>query len=207
MTDEVARRRFFLGDENTGGGLLILLGVIDVVLIIATVFMLILTEAWGLFLPVLAAEILALVTMIFFGSKMQTISPEGRELKAKLAALKRWLEDFTRLGEAVPRDVVLWNRLLVMAVVLGVADEVIDQLQVYLPEVLADPMLSTTYGWYYAGPVGRPYDRVTTNYSSAHHVSTAALAASESSSGGGGGGGFSSGGGGGFGGGGGGGAF
>jgi uncharacterized membrane protein len=142
VTDEVARRRFFIADEKTGKGLLILLAVIDIALMMATVFLLILTEAYLLFVGVLAAELLAFVAVIAFVSKMKTISAEGRELKAKLAALKRWLEDFTRLEEAVPRDVVLWNRLLVMAVILGVADKVIEQLQMYLPEVLANPMLS-----------------------------------------------------------------
>ena len=135
------------------------------------------------------------------------ISEEAIELKAKLDALRRWLKDFTRLEEAVPRDVVLWNRLLVMAVVLGVADEVVKQLKMIAPELLESQALSSTYGWYYVGPHGRPYESFNTNYASAHHVSSAALASSSSSSGGGGGGGFSGGGGGGFGGGGGGGAF
>ena len=44
--------------------------------------------------------------------------------------MKRWLLDFTDLDEAVPQDVVLWNRLLVMAVVLGVSDQVIEKLGV-----------------------------------------------------------------------------
>ena len=128
-------------------------------------------------------------------------------MKAQLKALRNWLKDFTRLNEAIPTDVVLWNRLLVMAVVLGVADEVIKQLETVLPEVLHDDYMSSTYGWYYVGPHGSPYRSFQSNYGSAHDVSTAKIAASESSSGGGGGGGFSGGGGGGFGGGGGGGAF
>jgi uncharacterized membrane protein len=94
-----------------------------------------------------------------------------------------------------------------MAVVLGVADEVIKQLKMIAPEMLESSAMAPTYGWYYVGPHGRPYESFNSSYESAHHVSSAALAASESSSGGGGGGGFSGGGGGGFGGGGGGRAF
>ena len=60
-------------------------------------------------------------------SKLNSLSDEALELQAKLKALRRWLKDFTRLGEAIPTDVVLWNQLLVMAVVLDVADEVIKQ--------------------------------------------------------------------------------
>lgn len=96
-----------------------------------------------------------------------------------------------------------------MAVVLGVADEVIEQLKVAAPQVLEDPYVRPVYGWYYYGGPrsSAPLHSFTDNVSTAHRVSTAALAASSSSSGSGGGGGFSGGGGGGFGGGGGGGAF
>lgn len=147
---------------------------------------------------------------VLVGIHMERLSQEGVEVKAKLKALRNWLKDFTSLDEAVPHDVVLWNRLLVMAVVLDVADEVIKQLKVVAPEVLDDPGIGSAYWWYgYGGRYG--YDSPASVFDgamhSAHEVSEAALAASSSSSGGGGGGGFSGGGGGGFGGGGGGGAF
>jgi uncharacterized membrane protein len=64
-----------------------------------------------------------------------------------MKALKRWLLDFTDLDEAVPQDVVLWNRLLVMAVVLGVSDQAIEKLGVVAPDVMADPDFSPTYVW------------------------------------------------------------
>ena len=134
------------------------------------------------------------------------ISAEGVETKAKVIALKRWLQEFTRLDEAVPSDVILWNRLLVMAVALGVADKVIEQLKVAMPELIDDPDFMPVYGWYYIGHSGisSPADVFS---GAIHDASVAAIANSVDASGGGGGGGFSSGGGGGFGGGGGGGAF
>lgn len=134
------------------------------------------------------------------------ISVEGVETKAKVLALKRWLQEFTRLDEAVPSDVILWNRLLVMAVALGVADKVIEQLKVAMPELIDDPDFMPVYYWYYAGHsgMGSPADVFS---GAIHDASVAAIANSVDASGGGGGGGFSSGGGGGFGGGGGGGAF
>ena len=207
VTDEVARRRFFITGEKTGMGFIVIMLVIELILIACSFALLVGTEAFAIYIPLLILQVLALAVMIVLTSKISTVSEEGRELQAQLKALKCWLEDFTRLGEAVPRDVVLWNRLLVMAVVLGVADKVIEQLQVTMPEILADPRLAPTYGWYYYGSAGRPYDRFITSYKSAHSVSASELASSSSSSGGGGGGGFSGGGGGGFGGGGGGGAF
>ena len=131
------------------------------------------------------------------GLTMRDVSHEAVEVRARLDSLRRWLTEFTRLEEAVPSDVVLWNRLLVMAVVLGVADKVVDQLRVAMPEMLEDRRLMPTYAWWALS------DRL----GAAHEVSAAALAGSGDSSVGGGGGGFSGGGGGGFGGDGGGGAF
>lgn len=160
----------------------------------------------------LACAAAAIAVSAIVPQKMTNLTPEGREIVAKLHALKRWLLDFTRLKEAVPDDVVLWNRLLVMAVVLGVSEEVIKQLKETQPE-LYDTLSSDPYSpwyWYMFWGTGRsssPMAAFGQSIESAHSVSTAALAKSESSSFGGGGGGFSGGGGGGFGGGGGGGAF
>lgn len=139
--------------------------------------------------------------------RLKPLSREAIELKAQLVALRRWLKDFTRLDEALPTDVALWNQLLVMATVLGVADDVIRQLKVAMPRLLDDPYFYA-YGWYYHDRhIGSPAQAVTTSFGEAHSVSAAKLAESSDSSGDGGGGGFSDGGGGGFGGGGGGGAF
>ncbi len=206
---ECRRRSFFADDHKTsGGGGLIVAGIVDVLLAIVAFFALIFMGApfvlWFT-LPLIA--IACGVIVIIIGATFEKLSQEALEIIAKLKALKRWLKDFTRLEEAIPRDVVLWDRLLVMAVVLGVADEVIEQLRMAAPELLQDAMLSSTYGWYYASGPSAPMRSFTNAVSSAHSVSTASLASSSSSSGGGGGGGFSGGGGGGFGGGGGGGAF
>ena len=200
-------RGFFRSEKSSGHGLAILGVFLSIVFFILTVFLMIITEAWLPCVILILLQVCAVAVNGIVLAVNKDMSNEAIEVKAKLEALRRWLKDFTRLEEAVPRDVVLWNRLLVMAVVLGVADEVVKQLKMVAPELLEDQALSSTYGWYYVGPHGRPYESFSTNYSSAHHVSSAALASSSSSSGGGGGGGFSGGGGGGFGGGGGGGAF
>ena len=114
------------------------------------------------------------------------ISVEGVETKAKVLALKRWLQEFTRLDEAVPSDVILWNRLLVMAVALGVADKVIEQLKVAMPELIDDPDFMPIYYWYYIGEpgVGSPADVFS---GAIHDASVAAIANSVDASGSGGG--------------------
>lgn len=195
---QMSTRRFFMDDGKTGRGLAGVCIAVMSFLLVGTVFFMMMTEAWALGAGLLFIEAIGLGFGIFAVAYCKPISREGLEIKAKMDALRRWLKDFTRLEEAVPRDVVLWNRLLVMAVVLGVAEEVIKQLKMSVPELLEDPYLARTYGWYYLGPRGRAISSFHNSYSSAHSVSSAALAASERSSGGGGGGGFSFGGGGGF---------
>lgn len=127
----------------------------------------------------------------YFDARMPRFSKEATEVVAKTRALKKWFKDFTRLDEALPKDAILWDKLLVMATALGVADKVIKQLE------LADPELIPVYSdaWFDS-------DGAASGFS--HGFNQGAPSASASS---GSGGGFSSGGGGGFGGGGGGGAF
>ena len=203
------RRGFLVDDRPTGKGALMGIGILDAFLCAASVIFI----ATGILmaqLGVLSFVLLLAGALVCFlcAHTFRSLSREAVEIQAKSMALKRWLRDFTRLEEAVPHDVVLWNRLLVMAVVLGVADEVIKQLRVAAPELLSDPAFAPVYGWYYYGGVYGPPARVFESaVSSAHQVSTASMASSSMSSGGGFGGGFSGGGGGGFGGGGGGGAF
>ena len=104
----------------------------------------------GQFMPVairLAILFALIVVSMIFMSNQSSQSPEAVEIKAKMKALKNWLKDFTRLKEAVPTDVVLWNRLLVIAVVLGVADKVTEQLKLALPEVANDERLGSSMVW------------------------------------------------------------
>ena len=199
-------RGFGVEDNPVGKGALIALAVADIAAsVLSTVLLIegVMPVGRGLICFVLL--VLMSVLSIIATLKMPHRSREAVEVTAKLEALKRWLKDFTRLEEALPQDVILWNRLLIMAVVLGVADEVIKQLRATMPQMLESPQMAPVYGWYYYGGL---YDDVDSPFEAFNHsVSTAALASSPDSSGSGSGGGFSGGGGGGFGGGGGGGAF
>jgi len=129
---------------------------------------------------------------------MNRRSREGNELYRTYVAVRDFLRDFSRLEEAPPSSVILWNRFLVLAVIFGIAEEVIEQLRVRLPDVIKDPGFQTSYWWIYAGGYGHsPVASLSESFATASQV-----AASEMSSASGGGGGFSGGGGGGFGGGG-----
>lgn len=194
--DGSARARAFVA-----GALAILVGVV-----LGLVGLLVLGS--GASVAVIVAGGLCGALSIVLGVKMRPLSREAIEVMAKLKALRRWLCDFTRLKEAVPSDVVLWNKLLVMAVVLGVSDEVIKQLRVAMPELLENEAFLPAYYWCYGyGDMRPPARAFTETYESAALINASELASSSDSSSSGGGGGFSGGGGGGFGGGGGGGAF
>ena len=129
------------------------------------------------------------------------LSQEALELRAKLAALKRWLADFTRLEEAIPTDVVLWNRLLVMAAALGVAQQVLAQLRKVQPQLLtSDDFVGSAWGGgdvderqIPLSVVGHAYERAWDKSAnrSEHYVSSSSSASSRDSSSGGSGGGFS----------------
>ena len=205
--------RFVEGAPSQGNKrALLALGAIDfAAAIVSFIFFLFVMEDASLHVLGLSALLMAVgVAALLIGVGLKPLNREGIEAKAELEALRRWLKEFTKLDEAVPADVVLWNRLLVMSVVLGVSKEVIKQLEVAAPQVLDDPLFMPSYYWCYGGYGYRgrsASEAFTSNFQSAHKVSESALASSSSSSGGGGGGGFSGGGGGGFGGGGGGGAF
>lgn len=150
----------------------------------------------------LATTAMLVATVILVGTT-KFLAPEAVELRERCEALERWLEDFTNLGEAVPGDLVLWNKLLVMAVAFGVSDEVLRQLADAVPVDLrgSEEMgyRYPVYWWCYPhGRLNAPAGSLQTAY----RESASQLAASSDSSGGGFGGGFSGGGGGGVGGGG-----
>ena len=143
------------------------------------------------------------IPIVIVGFVVSRYTPEGAEVAARCKALKHWLEDFTRLKEAIPSDLILWNKLLVMGVALGVSKEVLRQLAEAVPADLrnSDDFYDNypCYWWYYHHYGNEsPLD----SFNDVYHETIRELASSSDSSSGGSGGGFSGGGGGGAGGGG-----
>ncbi|WP_139651210.1 DUF2207 domain-containing protein [Raoultibacter phocaeensis] len=62
-------------------------------------------------------------------------SKAGAELHAKAEALENWLKDFTLLNERLPMDVKVWGEFMVYATLFGIADKVMSELRVTLPDV------------------------------------------------------------------------
>lgn len=125
-------------------------------------------------------------------------TPEFRTERLKWRAFRRFLRHFSKIEDAPVYSVTIWEHYLVYAVVLGVAREVIRQLQVLMPELRNDPHYASS--WLAIGMSSEGGQSITSLTGS--FVSAVQVAMSQSSSGSGSGGGFSSGGGGGGGGGG-----
>ncbi|MDR3282959.1 MAG: DUF2207 domain-containing protein [Candidatus Methanoplasma sp.] len=91
------------------------------------------------------------LAIMVVGVFMKRRSRAGRELHARCVALRNWLKDFTRLKEAVPEDVAVWNQYLVFAMIFGVADDVVKQLKIAMPMLAESMMYSPAYIWAYPG--------------------------------------------------------
>jgi uncharacterized membrane protein len=66
------------------------------------------------------------------------LSPEGALLAARWRAFRRYLRDFSRMEEAPPMSLPLWEEYLVYGVALGVATEVLSAARFVAPEALAE---------------------------------------------------------------------
>jgi hypothetical protein len=124
-------------------------------------------------------------------------TPAGARRYHEWLAVRRFLRDFSELADAPAGHLVLWERYLVYAVALGVADELGRALALRAPE-LAER--SDFAAWYRSDTGG--FTPASLGSFSAALAGTASAAGTPPSSGSGGGGGFSGGGGGGGGGGG-----
>lgn len=188
---EADRQGFF---EKTGGTLKWVLIVGAIFLGTFTFFASGFIESWWPF----AVGIISSIGVALFGVQMPRRAPAANELYWKYRGLRDYLRDFSRLNEAPPTHVVLWEHFLVMAVVFGIAEQVIEAMRVRVPQLLSDPALAHTTWWVTSG---QGYASPMAAFSSGF-ASAAQVASSQMSSSSGGGGGFSGGGGGGGGGGG-----
>lgn len=154
--------------------------------------------------PLIVVALLIAIATLAMTPFLRQRSQVGAEHKERWEAFRRFLEDFSRLHEAGPGAIVLWDAYLVYAISLGVADKVIDAMRVHLPASALQN--GAAFGWYYpmsAGGwanIGAFHESIGTLHQSLGVSATAAFATAPSG-GDGGGGGFSGGGGGGGGGG------
>ena len=67
-------------------------------------------------------------------------TPAGQENARKLLGLKKFLKDFTLIGEKDTIEVILWQDYLVYGALFGIADRVAEQLKDINPEAFAEVM-------------------------------------------------------------------
>lgn len=206
LSAQVNKRAFF---EYEGSKWQFRIIALAVVLAVAAVL------AWiwaGNLFPVVFA-IPTVVALALLGNHTSRRSVEGNELCAKCKALRNWLRDFSTLDERPPTDVKVWGAFMVYAYLFGIADKVVDELKVTMPQLFGDevamgPGYTLLPWWYwYAASTGHAAGAPAGGLFQASLDETmrsaqAALSATPAGSGfsgiGGGGGGFSIGGGGGF---------
>jgi uncharacterized membrane protein len=129
-------------------------------------------------------------------------SKKGEEDYVRWMAFKKFLLHFSEMKRHELPSLVIWENYMVYAVTLGVAKEVMKELQIVYPD-LRDGDYRFGYGWYYySAATGSSIDNLTNSFNNLTTSINNSLntALSNTSSGSGGGGGFSGGGGGGIGG-------
>lgn len=176
-------------EKNSKKTLYILYGILG--FIVAYLDIIVLESAIAFFV----VGIVSLVYLIYIVTiRKRTV--RGNEHYVRWKAFKKFLLDFGRFDEKDLPEIILWEKYLVYATVLGVADKVSKAMQVKLDSM---PNASYTAGdfvfdYYLYTSLSRDLNRtISRSYSSA--VSAVNAARSRNSSGGGFGGGFSGGGG------------
>ena len=124
--------------------------------------------------------------------RINILTQKGVDIKEQWKGLKKYMEDFSLLKEREIPELVIWEKYLVYATVMGIADKVIKQLKIVYPNF---EEMTNSIGTYTCMNVMMHTD-FSSSFSSAISSSiTSATASSSYSSGSGGGGGFSGGGG------------
>jgi uncharacterized membrane protein len=88
----------------------------------------------GMYLTLGICIVMGLALLFLAVGASSQLSQYGREQKAKWKAFRRYLKDFSRVEQAHVARPGVWEEFLPYAVTLGVADEVLEQLEVVFPE-------------------------------------------------------------------------
>lgn len=97
-----------------------------------------------------AASIMVLIISAIF---VRRRSRSAVEDYAKLKAFRRFLNDFSNMDKREIPGLILWEHFLVYAVPLGMADKVMEQLQLVFPNLEEDNYRFGQH-WYYYGTGG-----------------------------------------------------
>jgi uncharacterized membrane protein len=100
-------------------------------------------------LELAAAGCLAISCVITIATPRTVFNRRTREaalLGDRWDAFRRFLDDFPRFADAVPVQIEIWERLLVYGIAFGLADKILDEAKLRLPEeVLASSPMGPTF--------------------------------------------------------------
>ena len=74
--------------------------------------------------------------VLFFNLKDTVITPSGQKLLNNIEGFKNYLRDFSLLSERSVGEVKLWDQYMIWASMLGIAEEVYEQLKIVDPQVV-----------------------------------------------------------------------
>ncbi len=130
-------------------------------------------------------------------NKIAVLTKEGAEEKAEWKGLVNYMTDFSNFEEKVVPDLILWEKYLVYATALGIANEVIEQMKAFYPEVFVKeywedennekanlyPILNFSANPIYVKSyVSTPINRIGSGVDNAYHTSVVEISRHSSSS-------------------------
>ncbi|HRT37169.1 MAG TPA: DUF2207 domain-containing protein, partial [Caldisericia bacterium] len=117
--------------EETGFKIGIILAIFSIIFLVLTIYFAIMYNVTFLIIYSIIISGLTILLSIF----MPRRSKVGSETFNKWNGLKRFLTDFSNLREAIPKSIIIWDKYLVYAVTFGIAEKVIDELKILLPNI------------------------------------------------------------------------
>ena len=145
VADEVEKRSWFLslGAAPLGIGLAVLAGTGVVLAWVALSGWRDVYPRWNDALMLALAVCCFLNAAILLGALTQRRlwrrrAPQVQLEAERWEAVRRYLTDFPRLGEAPPASLALWERFLVYGIAFGIADRVLQAAHLHMPEALAE---------------------------------------------------------------------
>ena len=115
--------------------------------IAAAIFLLAITQAWLLYLPI--GLLIFSVLLLIASSGKTRLSQKGEYDYAVWQGLKKYMLEFSRMTEYGVPELALWEEYLVYATMMGISKKVCEQLKMVYPQLNDDVYLDTNFGTSY----------------------------------------------------------
>ncbi|MCY1714559.1 DUF2207 domain-containing protein [Caproiciproducens galactitolivorans] len=115
--------------------------------IAGAIFLLAITQAWLLYLPI---GILIFSVLLLIASKGKSrLSQKGEYDYAVWQGLRKYMLEFSRMTEYGVPELALWEEYLVYATMMGISKKVCEELKMVYPQLNDDAYLNTNFGTSY----------------------------------------------------------